>query len=54
MSLNGFAHNVVCGFRREKMSHLITAPAASLDSSQNRCVVAAHVMRNGGTNQKDK
>jgi hypothetical protein len=45
MSLNGFAHSLVYGFRRETIDLLIAASAASFQSSQNRCVVAADVMR---------
>jgi len=46
MSLNAVAHGLVCGFRREIMSRLIAASAASFDSSQQHCGVLLDVMCN--------
>jgi hypothetical protein len=36
---------LVCGSGRKKINHLKAAFAAAFESSQNRCVVAANVMR---------
>ncbi|MBI3110213.1 MAG: hypothetical protein HYZ01_01460 [Ignavibacteriales bacterium] len=40
-----FCSLLVCGYGREKNEFFVAAFAASFDSSQNRCVVAANVMR---------
>jgi len=45
MSLNAFAHVLVCAFRRDEIVFLIAASGASFSSSQKRCVVGRDVVR---------
>ena len=43
MSLNAFAHVLVCAFRRDEIVFLIAASGASFESSQKHCIVLVNV-----------
>jgi hypothetical protein len=47
-----FCSLLVCGFGREKNEFFVAAFAASFESSQNRCVVAANVRRHAAAHQQ--